>query len=106
MKTTPDQIKISMIVYAELLFGVEKSLKKDENLLKLRGFLKPFELIPFGARASETYASIRARCVSRGETVGPNDLLIAATVIAENGTLVTRNTLEFSRIDGLNLVSW
>jgi len=43
-------------------------------------------------KMSETYTEIRAACEANGTPVGPNDLLIAAMVMAHNGTLATRNT--------------
>ena len=35
--------------------------------------------------------------------IGPNDLIIAATVIAHHGTLITRNTKEFIRVPEIKL---
>ncbi|REL33720.1 type II toxin-antitoxin system VapC family toxin [Rhodohalobacter sp. SW132] len=55
---------------------------------------------------SENYAKVRAGCEAKGELVGPNDLLNAATVLANNGTLATRNTKEFSLIPGIKLTEW
>lgn len=106
MNTSPSIVKIPVIVHSELLYGVEKSNRKSENSAKLKEFLMPFEIIPYTARMSETYAEIRAKCTKKGSIVGPNDLLIAAIVIASNGTLATRNTKEFSRVPGLKLVEW
>jgi tRNA(fMet)-specific endonuclease VapC len=41
-----------------------------------------------------------------GNPVGPIDNLIASTTRANGAILVTRNTGEFSRIDGLRLEDW
>lgn len=106
MNTTPSSVKIPVIVHSELLYGVEKSNRKSENRAKLKEFLMPFEIIPYTDRMSEIYADIRTKCAKKGSIVGPNDLLIAAIVIASNGTLVTRNKSEFSRVHGLKLVEW
>ncbi len=38
--------------------------------------------------------------------IGPNDLVNAATVLARDGTLVTRNTREFERVEGLRVEDW
>jgi len=106
LKTPPNEIKIPVIVHSELLFGVIKSHRKKENLLKLHRFLEPFEVVNYTSKVSETYAEIRIAAESTGKVVGPNDLLIAAIVVANNGTLVTRNTAEFSRIKSLKLAEW
>jgi|AntRauTorckE6833_2_1112554.scaffolds.fasta_scaffold64284_2 tRNA(fMet)-specific endonuclease VapC len=106
LKTPPYEIKIPVIVHSELLFGVKKSRRKNENLLKLQRFLEPFEVVNYTSEVSETYAELRLAAESTGKIVGPNDMLIAAIVVANNGTLVTRNTAEFSRINSLKLAEW
>jgi tRNA(fMet)-specific endonuclease VapC len=42
----------------------------------------------------------------RGTPIGPNDLVIAATALAHQVTLVTHNAAEFSRVPGLQLEDW
>jgi tRNA(fMet)-specific endonuclease VapC len=42
----------------------------------------------------------------KGSPVGPNDLIIAATVLSQNSVLVTNNTKEFRRIQELMLENW
>lgn len=106
MSTIPSSVKIPVIVHSELLYSVENSNRKSENRAKLKEFLMPFEIIPYTERISDTYAEIRAKYSKKGAVVGPNDLLIAATVIASNGTLATRNTKEFSRVKSLKLIEW
>lgn len=102
----PDDIKISSMVKAELLYGVEKSKRRDENRDKLRKFLLPFEIIPFNDRAAAEYSVIRAEMEKRGEPIGPNDLIISATVLSQDGTLVTNNEKEFRRVPGLAVENW
>jgi tRNA(fMet)-specific endonuclease VapC len=38
--------------------------------------------------------------------IGPNDLLIAATAVANDVTLVTANSKEFGRVAGLQIENW
>ena len=102
----PNDIKISAIVKAELLLGVEKSVKRDENMAKIEAFLLPFEIVQFGDEDSSHYASIRASLEAKGTPIGPNDLFIAATVKKNNGILITNNIREFSRVEGLRLENW
>ena len=103
---SPADIKISAIVQAELLYGVEKSIKKDENMKKLASFLLPFDIIPFDDNCSAYYAKIRVELEKIGTPIGPNDLMIGSTVLAQNGILVTNNVKEFSRISKLNIENW
>jgi len=104
--TTSDQILIPSIVQAELLFGVEKSQKKDENKRVLDRFLNVFKTADFDSKAAVHYSKIRSNLESAGSPIGPKDLLIASIVIANNGILVTNNTKEFSRIPNLHLEDW
>jgi predicted nucleic acid-binding protein len=54
----------------------------------------------------EAYARLRSRLEARGEWIGPHDQLIAATVLAHDGVLVTLNYREFGRIPGLSTEVW
>lgn len=106
LQTNPNDIKIPSIVKAELLYGIEKSMKKKENLKFINNFLLPFEIIPFDDFATEFYSKIRFSLEKKGNIIGPNDLLIAATVLSNKGTLVTNNSKEFKRVKGLKVVNW
>jgi tRNA(fMet)-specific endonuclease VapC len=100
------EIKIASLVKAELLYGAAKSKKKEDNTRKAEIFLFPFEVIPFGDKAAEIYAQIRADLAEKGTPIGPNDLIIAATVLANSGILITNNEHEFKRISGLAMENW
>jgi tRNA(fMet)-specific endonuclease VapC len=102
----PDEILIPEIVRAELFFGAAKSQQKARTLERLNAFLKPFERLPFAGDAIEHYADIRADLETRGQRIGPNDLLIAATARAHGATLATHNTGEFRRVAGLKIEDW
>lgn len=106
MSFSPNDIKIPAIVKAELLHGAEKSLKRDENLLKISSFLLPFEIMPFDSAGAGYYGKIKASLEKNGMLIGPNDLIIAATALAGNAILVTNNTAEFNRVEGLQLEDW
>lgn len=102
----PDRIKIPSIVRAELLFGALKSAQPDENRAKVELFLAPFEILDFDRSAADRYAHTRLELDKAGTPIGPNDLVIAATVLASSATLVTHNTREFSRVPGLLVEDW
>ena len=103
---TPSEVKIPAIVRAGLIHGALKSDRPDENLKIVDRFLEPFEIIPFDEGASDHYAQIRSDLETKGSVIGPNDLIIAATVRAFRATLVTNNTKEFSRVENLELADW
>ena len=100
------KIKIASIVKAELLYGALNSKKKVDNIDKVENFLLPFEIINFDDKAARIYAEVRLALKKMGAPIGPNDLIIAATVIAKEGILVTNNEQEFSRVPRLCLENW
>ena len=102
----PQDVKIPAIVMAELLFGAEHSERTKQNRDIVVSFLAPYEVVPFDATAAEIYARIRSQLASSGNPIGPNDLIIAATVLAHQGVLVTNNQREFQRIKALKLANW
>ena len=88
------------------MHGAEKSVKRDENIIKINKFLLPFEIVPFDAASADHYGKTKATLEKTGMLIGPNDLIIASTVLAQNGTLVTHNINEFGRIEGLRIEDW
>lgn len=100
-------IVIPEIVLAELEFGARKSKDYEKNKRIQEMFLSSFEIVPFcGKKMAESYGKIRWDLEKSGKIIGSNDLLIAATVLAEGGTLVTHNTKEFNRIKDLDIEDW
>ena len=99
-------VSISVITEAELRYGATKSLYPDRNNEALDRFLLPFEILPFTSEVVPAYAQIRSKLEVRGTPIGAMDLLIAAHAQTFNATLVTNNTKEFIRIEGLDVENW
>jgi tRNA(fMet)-specific endonuclease VapC len=102
----PAQSALSSIVKAELLYGALRSAQPERNTERLAHFFSGFPCLPFEDRASKAYAAIRSQLEKAGKPVGPNDLLIGAIALANQLVLVTHNTREFGRIEGLALEDW
>jgi tRNA(fMet)-specific endonuclease VapC len=68
--------------------------------------LSAIEILPLEEPADQQYGKLRALLESRGEMIGPNDMLIAAHALALDCTVVTANRLEFSRVPGLKVENW
>jgi len=62
--------------------------------------------VPFEDRMTYTYAALRCKIEKKGRLIGPNDLVIAATVRFRDGILVTNNVQEFKKIQGLKVENW
>ena len=106
MQYRPEDMCISSITMAELEFGVYNSSKPEQNRLALMIFLSGIEVVPFDADAALAYGSIRADLTKKGNLIGANDMLIAAHAKALDLTLVTNNTREFNRVEGLKIENW
>lgn len=94
------------IVKLELYYGAYKSSRPEENLAVLIEFFNEFVSLPFDGQAAAICGQVRALLASAGTPIGPYDLQIAAIAWANNLTLVTHNTREFSRVVGLRLEDW
>ncbi|MGZ0656903.1 type II toxin-antitoxin system tRNA(fMet)-specific endonuclease VapC [Coraliomargarita sp. W4R72] len=105
-KLTVGSVGISSITYSELYFGAYKSQNPEKNLSALETFTAPLEILPFDADAAKTYGKIRRQLEQQGLPIGPLDQLIAAHAHSLNLTLVSNNTREFSRVEGLRLENW
>ena len=100
----PASVLLSSIVTHELYFGAFKSARVDHNLARL-GALR-LEVIPFDKEDAITAGSIRAKLALAGTPIGPFDILIAGQALCRGLTLVTANTREFSRVEGLRVEDW
>lgn len=98
-------VGLSSVVAAELAYGVAKSAS-ERNRQALEMFIAPLEIAPFDERAVWAYGALRAELERRGQQIGALDTMIAAHALSLNAVLVTNNTREFSRVDGLRLENW
>ncbi len=99
-------IVIPSVVLAEIEYGARKSFDYEKTISLYRKFISYFAIEPFNGRAASAYGQIRAALEKKGQVIGANDLLIAATTMADHGILVTHNVREFSRIEGLVYEDW
>jgi tRNA(fMet)-specific endonuclease VapC len=106
MSHKPEDLCISSITYAELMHGVEKSQAVEKNRLAILLFLSPITILNFGDKAAGEYGRVRAALERKGTPIGPLDMLIAGHAKSEGLILVTNNTREFKRVDGLALEDW
>jgi tRNA(fMet)-specific endonuclease VapC len=99
------QLAISSITASELAFSVEKS-GSERNKQALNKFISPLDILPYDEQAIWHYAKLCQNFQSTGKIIGSLDMLIAAHALALDVVLVTNNTKEFERIDGLKLENW
>ncbi len=101
-----EQICISVITYAELIYGVENSSSKKVNRAVIDDFSRYLDIINWDKKAAEHYGNIRACLQSKGTIIGAMDMMIAAHSRSKNMTLVTNNDKHFKRVPKLRVENW
>lgn len=96
---------ISIITYAELSYGCVTSNNFEHNFKLLKEFSDNIDIIGIDG-SIPTFAREKGRLKKEGTLIEDFDLLIAATAIDNNLTLVTENTKHMGRIKGLSLENW
>lgn len=100
------RMAMSAITLSELYHGAEKSAKVSQNLEVIEEFSSLLEVLPYTAKASAHYGSIRSALEKAGQPIGVNDLHIAAHARSEGLVVVTNNVSEFARVQGLMVENW
>jgi tRNA(fMet)-specific endonuclease VapC len=101
-----DQICISVITYAELIYGVEHSSSKKINRSIVDDFTNHLNIIDWDTSAAEYYGKIRAFLQAGGNIIGAMDMMIAAHAVSQKMTLVTNNEKHFKRVPKLHTENW
>lgn len=98
-------IRLSMIVAAELQYGAAKSGNARQKR-RVDELLDVLPAEPFGHADALEFGRLRSHLARRGELIGPYDLLIAAQALRLDATIVTHNVNEFRRVPGLDVEDW
>ena len=101
-----DQLCMSAITLAEVIYGAEKSARPVENLAIIEQFAARLDVLSFGERAATHYGQLRAELERAGHPVGIHDMMIGGHSRSEGLTLVSNNLREFQRMEGLRLENW
>jgi tRNA(fMet)-specific endonuclease VapC len=102
-----DYLALSSVVLFELWYGVAKSTQVQENTERLRVLLSGgLDLLDFDDEDARAAGAVRATLERAGTPIGAYDLLIAGQALRRQLTVVTANSFEFSRVDGLSWQDW
>ncbi|MGH7856475.1 MAG: type II toxin-antitoxin system VapC family toxin, partial [Candidatus Binatia bacterium] len=92
-------------VIGELLFGFEKSTRREKNLEALSQLMTYCVALPCTATTAPHYARVRHRLTLRGKPIPENDIWIAASAFEHDLELVTRDS-HFEQVDDLRRAAW
>ena len=98
-----DGLAVSIITLGELFHGADRSTHPMEGQRAIRTFLSEYAVLNLSEPIIERFAAIRALLRRQGRLISDLDLLIAATALDHDLTLVTRNRRHFERVPGLRL---
>ena len=102
-----DQLNVSVITYAELLYGAAKSDRPGVNQVVIEKLMANYlQPRPLPLAAATEYGQANAHLRAKGQIISDNDLWIAAHALSEGLTLVTNNVREFNRVTGLKIENW
>ena len=99
-------MSVSVITLGELIYGAHKSQHPQRSMITVNHIRNIFPIIELDQGIIEVFGDIKAKQEKKGECLADMDLLIAATSLYMNMTLVTNNIKHFSKIDGLSLENW
>jgi predicted nucleic acid-binding protein len=102
-RAAPAGISISRITIGELYEGAFDSPNPEAHLATLREFLRPFRILGINDPIMEQFAEIRAYLRRRGEIISDFDILLAATALHYDLTVLTFNVRHLSRVPDLKL---
>ena len=102
----PQTLFVSALVAGELAYGVELSTRVESNRTSLDAFLSMLHIVAWDEQAMWHFGQQKARLKKAGTQIGEIDLLIGCQALALGATMVTNNTREFERIEGLKLENW
>jgi tRNA(fMet)-specific endonuclease VapC len=102
-----EPVWVPSVTAHELWYGVAKSVQRQANALRLQKFLGgPMQLLEFTGEDARHAGEIRSRLERAGRPIGAYDVLIAGQAVHRKLTLVTANTREFARVQGLLWQDW
>lgn len=104
--SSPEDIRLSSVVVAELRYGADRSERPRANHSRVDTLVEEIECLDFDVEAAAAYGRLRAGLEERGKLIGPNDMLIAAHALSRELVLITDNVGEFRRVKGLKLENW
>ena len=102
-----EELFTSVVCVYEMRYGAARSPRKDELWRRLKAEVFPLvQILPLGPASALLAADLRGELEKQGLPLGLEDLLIGATALAHDLTVVSRNVRHLSRIEGLVVEDW
>jgi predicted nucleic acid-binding protein len=101
------RLHVSVVTAAELVVWGLRRAATSKRKAAVYAFLSAVAVIDINRPIADRFGMLlRADQLDRGVPAPRLDLLIAATALVHNLTLVTHNTKDFANIPGLQMADW
>src|SRR5207245_2922334 len=97
---------ISAITLAELYTWALRATAAPKRLQGLRDLLSDVTILDVNVEIAERFGRLQAALFDAGTPAPAMDLLIGATALVHDLTLVTHNTQDYAKIPSLRLADW
>lgn len=106
-RVSPDEdLAVTAITVGELVHGVYRSSRAEENLARLVVLLAAVTVLPYDEGAARRFGHVKAELEHAGKGLGDLDLQIASIAMEHDVPLVTHNQGHFKRVPGLKVEDW
>ena len=98
---------ISVVTASELLVGVHRAdtpSRREKRSAFVEAILARVPILSFTIEVARVHAELFACLSQQGNMIGAHDLIIAATAVCHQSSVLTQNTADFQRVSGLNVV--
>ncbi len=97
-------ITLAQLAVGEYLADSQRARKRNSEFRQWVAAI--CEIVPFQSSHAEHFGKIAASLYQKGQIIPESDIQIAATAVAEEMVLVTRNHRHFARVPNLNLETY
>lgn len=104
-----EPLALSAVTASELLHGVHRAdsaQRRGKRERFVETILSVLPVLPIDLEVSRHHARVWVDLRTRGDLIGAHDLLIAATALAHDLAIATRNPRDFGRVEGLRVATW
>jgi predicted nucleic acid-binding protein len=99
-------LSISVVTLGELYTWALRLSANPKRIQQLADLRVAMTLLDVDHDVAYTFGRLRATLLDLGQPVPATDLLIAATAITHDLTLVTGNIRDFASVPGLRITDW
>ena len=103
------EVFLAAISASELLHGVHRAdtaVRRGRRERFVESIFSLMPVLPFDLEIARVHSRLWADLSARGQMIGAHDLIIAATAVAHEHSVITGNVREFDRVQDLELVVW